>query len=171
MFLAALGLGLLGLYALVEALVGAMNVAATLVLSQNVMILRGVLLSEFVPAALLLAIGYVLVFHNTAVAAAMFPGMDVSSEPDAGSLPRVLVGLTGMLLLGMAIPGLIRAAFAYSMGRNFQSATSLALQLRGLIGSAVQGALAVYLILRPDRVLALWRHKPVDDDSAVSAGN
>jgi hypothetical protein len=161
--LSELGLGLLGVWALLQALVGFMNIAASIVIFPNPEALRSVLLAEAAPVALLLAVGYVLVFHNAAVATAIFP--DFGSKRDHNpDLTRVLTGIVGVLLLGVAIPGLIRAVFTLVALREFQSSSSRALQVREFVGFGAQAAFALFLIVRPERLLAiLQREEPAHD--------
>ena len=134
-----------------------MGIVATLTIFPGGGSPRNLLLAEAVPVALLLAVGYILVFHNAQVATAIFPEFGAASEHGSADLARILVCLAGVVLLGEAIPGLSSAVFSYFAVRDFQSASSRAMQVRGFIGSGVQLAFAVYLITRPERILAYLR--------------
>jgi hypothetical protein len=150
--LAQVGLGLIGVWALLDALNGFMTVAA---------FVRGeggpAMLSVAVPVLLLLGLSYVLVFHNSRLAATIAPEGDATVEHGTPDLARVLVALLGVMLLVQAIPRVLNAVLAYLAAGEYPDVSSRALPLRSFLGTAVQVAIALYLIVRPERLLDYLR--------------
>jgi hypothetical protein len=154
---ARIGLGLTGVWALLYAITGFMGIVATFTIFPGAVSPRTLLLAEAVPVALLLAVGYILVFHNAQVATAIFPEFGAASEHGSADLARILVCLAGVVLLGQVIPGVIGGVFSYFAARDFQDASTRALEVRASIGYVAQLAFALYLITRPGRILAYVR--------------
>ena len=155
--LAHVGLGLIGVWAL-------LSVVNTFV-SISLVVGSGeppgpMLLPVGVPVALLLGLSYVLVFHNSKLAAAIAPDAVSETPQGATDLARVLVALLGVHLFVVAIPSLLNHVVAFLAGGEFPQAPSGAGTLRYFIGSGVQAAIALYLIVRPERLLAFVR-RPV----------
>jgi hypothetical protein len=153
--LAQVGLGLIGVWALLDALRGFVTIAAIAGGS-----FRPLLLSIAVPVALLLGLSYVLVFHNAQLAATIAPDVRATSEHGTPDLARVLVALLGVLLLVQAIPGAISALLGFFAAGEFPERPSRVLPVRSFIGSGVQLAIALFLIMRPQRLLDYVR-RPV----------
>jgi hypothetical protein len=163
--LAELGLGLLGVVALLQALSGIVNIAATVgVFGGNMDSSGRLLFAIAVPVALLLGVGYILVFHNAQVATALFPDFAATTEEATPELARILVALTGVLLLGVAIPGAIAALYNFlfvpDLAPNQRFTSARVPRLRGLIEYGVQVWFALYLIMRPERLLEFLRRPP-----------
>jgi hypothetical protein len=150
--LAQVGLGLIGVWALLIALQGFMTLAVVAGASLGPM-----LLSIAVPVALLLALSYVLVFHNGQLVAAIAPDVRATSEHATPDLPRILVVLLGVLLLVQAIPGAISGLLAVLAAGEFPTMPSRAGPVRFFISSGLQLAIALFLIMRPERLLDFVR--------------
>ena len=158
--LAQVGLGIIGVLALVDALNGFMTFAAIFGQEST----RAVLISIGLPVALLLGLSYVLVFHNAQLAAAISPdaGATIDGSPD---LDRILIVLLGVFLLVQAIPGTLNGVLAYLAAGEFPNMTDRAGPLRGFIGHVVQIAIAIWLITRPERLLGYVRRpRPAETD-------
>jgi hypothetical protein len=153
--LAQVGLGLIGVWALLIALQGFMTLAVVAGASLGPM-----LLSIAAPVALLLGLSYVLVFHNGQLVAAIAPDDAAAREHGAPDLPRILVVLLGVLLLVQAIPGATSALLGLFAASEFPTMPSRARPVRLFIGSGVQLAIALFLIMRPQRLLDYVR-RPV----------
>lgn len=153
--LAQIGLGLLGVWALLTAVAEFVQIVA--VASASIAILT---LAEIVPMGLLLGLSYVLVFHNAKVATAIFPDIDGIADAEPHDLSRTLVALTGAMLLVRGTPSALNVILSYL------SVDSIDPTLRGrivrpLIGSLVPIGAGIYLIARPERLIAfLQRPSP-----------
>lgn len=152
--LARVGLGLIGVWALVDVLNGFMTFAAVVGSGEPP---GPVLLYLGVPVALLLGLSYVLVFHNAQLAATIAPDADAASEHGTPDLARILVALLGVMLLVQAIPRTLNAILLFFAAGEFPVAPPLAGPIRNFIGVAVQVAIAIYLIIRPDRLVEFVR--------------
>lgn len=151
-YLGRLGLALIGVYAFVIALSG----LTTLVAVASV----GLRFSSFaiaaVPMALIAVLSYMLVFHNDRVSAAILPDSDAAGEAGSSDLPRLLVVLVGTLVLIQSIPEALSTVLAYRAAAQFGASPRDGVVGR-LVGSAVQVAIALYLIVRPQRLLDFAR--------------
>lgn len=110
---------------------------------------------SLIPAVVLLGLSYGFVFHSKAIATRFLPEVVGASEvasPDAG---RVAVGLLGLFLLGVTIPRLFEFSASILRPELLQQDMAV-LQRFSLAGAASQLVLALWLIRRPDQVLALW---------------
>lgn len=164
--LARLGLGLLGVLALAQVLFGIVNlVTALAAFSDSAGRSRPALLLIGLPIAVLLGLSYVLMFHNASVAEVIFPDLDGAAGAGGPDLPRVLVGLLGVLVLAMALPQLVRAALTVVPGDPYLSREMVRSRVRDLAGYGLEALLALFLILRPQRVLALWHPASADGAS------
>jgi hypothetical protein len=145
------GLGLFGVWVLVQALFACIRVLASLQGFVN-WPRPGIAVAMVIPVVLLFALSYVLLLHNATVAQRLFPNLEDSAEPATPDLPRTLVGLLGVFLFCTAIPPLLQM-----IPRQVFNTETLVLERGALAGYAVQIALATFLILRPARVLELWQ--------------
>ena len=151
--LAQVGLGLIGVWAILDALwvfswIASMGDAGP----------RGAgLLVVAVPLALLLGLSYVLVFHNAQLAATIAPDAGAASEHGTPDLARILVALLGVLLLVQAIPRTLNAVLAFFAAGEFPVRPNLSGPIGSFIGDAIQVAIALYLIMRPDRLVEYVR--------------
>ena len=150
--LAQVGLGLIGVWVLLNALNGFMMFAAVFGASRGPM-----LFAIAVPVALMLGLSYVLVFHGSQLAAAIAPDVSAANQHGAPDLDRVLVVLLGVMLLVQAIPGTLSTVLGYLAAGEFQASPSRAVPARAFIGHGVQIAIALYLIVRPERLLEFVR--------------
>ena len=159
--LAQVGLGIIGVLALLDALNGFMTFAAVFGQEST----GAVLISIGLPVALLLGLSYLLVFHNSQLAAAISPDAGASSDRGSPDLARTLVVLLGVFLLVEAIPGTLNAVLAYLAAGEYPNMTDRAGPLRGFIGHVVQIVIAIYLITRPERLLHYVRRpRPAETD-------
>jgi hypothetical protein len=154
--LAHVGIGLIGVWALLTALSGLMMLSAVVGSGEPP---GPVLVSVGVPFALILGLSYVLVFHNAKLAEAIAPATVSDSPQGATDLARVLVVLLGVHLLVVAIPSVLNHVLTFLAAGEFRDPSSGG-PVRYFIGSVVQVVLAVYLIVRPDRLLEFVR-RPV----------
>lgn len=160
--LAQVGLGIIGVLALLDALNGFMTFAAVFGQEST----RAVLISIGLPVLLLLGLSYLLVFHNAQLAAAICPDSDATIERGStDDLARTLIVLLGVFLLVQAIPGTLNGVLAYLAAGEFPNMTDRAGPLRGFIGHVVQIVIAIYLIRRPERLLDYVRRtRPAETD-------
>lgn len=147
--LAQVGLGLIGVLALVYALNGLSTMAAMAVASQEPAFAFVV---AALPLAALAALSYVLVFHNVQIAAAIAPHTKATSESGTPDVGRILVVLLGVFLLVEAIPGALNAALTLRDLAEFGGSSRTAVTAH-LLSVVIQIAIALYLIVRPERLL------------------
>lgn len=159
--LAHVGLGLIGVWALVDALIVFLGIASTGdggPRGSDVLVVA-------VPLALLVGLSYVLVFANTQLAAAIAPDYRETSSRGAPDLAPILVALLGVLLLVQAIPITLNAILAFFAAGEFPAMPSRAPEVRKFIGLGAQDAVALYLIMRPGRLVEYVR-RPVSKQPA-----
>lgn len=153
--LAEIGLGLLGVWALLSAVATFVQIAGVVGAS-----LARVALAEVLPVALLLGLSYLLIFHNGKVATAIFPDVDTGSDArtdnDAPDLARTLVALMGVLLLVEATPSALNLVLNLISVGDADPAFRSQLRRR-LLGALVPIAAGVYLIARPGRLIEYLR--------------
>jgi hypothetical protein len=150
--LSQVGIGLVGIWVLVQALFASLRVMVNLQAFASGP-RPALAFAMVIPVVLLFGLSYVLLLHNATVAKRLFPSLEDPAEPATPDLPRTLVGLLGVFLLCTAIPPVVQLI----PGSQFSSAGTAALQLRALIGYALQVVVGIFLILRPARVLELWQ--------------
>jgi hypothetical protein len=92
--------------------------------------------------------------------AAIAPHDAAANEHGTPDLARILVALLGVLLLVQAIPGMISGLVAFFAAGEFPTMPSRAGPVRFFIGSGLQLAIALFLIMRPQRLLDYVR-RPV----------
>ena len=155
--LAHVGLSLLGVYALVQALVTFPSLvtwgSALMQFQQG----RAVLpLVTIAPFAALILIGCLLVTQPVTVARWLSPPSDPDSSPEVGiGLATFLFAAAGILIFASAIPDLIQAGLAYAAGG------SQGPSLPWLTGHVVRALLGLFLFFRPAAVLDFWQSKQV----------
>lgn len=159
--LAQIALGVLGVSALVNAINPLM--AVFMVVSSNEP--RSSLLVVGVPAFLLLALSYILVFHSSTLVAAIAPAAGTELMSAASDIPRVLVALMGVMMALQALPSGVNTVFnILAVAGDPQSVEKGALVPR-LIGLAADFGCALYLVIRPERFIAFLnrqRTEPVE---------
>lgn len=152
--LARVGLGLIGVWALMTAISGFMTFAYVVRSEPSSVLL-------LIPIALLVGLSYVLVFHNSRLAEAIAPDAGEGTESGAPDLARVLVVLLGVHLLVTAIPGVLSVALGLLSGGPFAPGMASGGALRVLLGPVSQSVIAGFLIARPERLLEFVRRAPV----------
>jgi hypothetical protein len=158
--LAQVGLGLLGVWALLAAATAFIQFGAVVAVGGARL---GV--AEVIPVALMLGISYLLLFHNAKVTLAIFPDVDTTPDRATFDISRTLVALTGVMLLVGAMPSLINT------GLNYFTAGAVDPTARGrlfarIVGLIVPIGAGLYLITRPERLLD-YLDRPVADDVPV----
>ena len=148
--LAQVGLGLIGVWALLDAL----RVFSGIVSMGDAGPRGSAILVVAVPLLLLLGLSYVLVFRSSSLAAAIAPDGHATSAHSAADIPRTLVVLLGVMLLAQAVPRLINIALAFLAAGEFPEGAPNSGLLRDFIASCVPFAIALFLTLRPERLLA-----------------
>ena len=153
-FLGRLGLALIGVYALIVAISGLTTLVAVASVSPQLSSLA----IAATPMALIAALSYVLVFQNDRVAAAILPDGDTAGEVGLSDLPRILVVLLGALVLIQSIPETLIALVGYVAAAQFGAAPRNGVAGR-LLGYAIQVGIALFLIMRPQRLLDVARRR------------
>jgi hypothetical protein len=154
--LAQVGLGLIGVWALLDALRVFSGIA-----SMGDEGPRGAgLLVVGVTLALFLGLSYVLVFRSAQLAATIAPDVGATNEHGPQDLARILIALLGVLLLAQAAPLTINAVLGFLAAGEYPDAWYRPGPLRSFIDSCVQLAIALFLIMRPQRLLEFVR-RPV----------
>ena len=149
--LSQLGLGLLGVWALIEALELFPQVAPLASLVTNNAGSRALAFGIIIPIVFLFGLSYLLVFHSEVVSRRLFPSFDLSSSDTSGLQARIAVGLLGVLVLALAIPHLVGYLIAL-----WARQVDTSLTVRELIAYAAQAALGVFLICRPQVLVGFW---------------
>jgi hypothetical protein len=115
------------------------------------------------PLLLLLGLSYVLVFRSSSLAAAIAPDGQATSAHSAADISRTLVVLLGVMLLAQSVPRLINIALAFLAAGEFPQGAPNNGLLRDFIASCVPFAIALFLILRPERLLAYVRRPQLEN--------
>ena len=149
------GLSLIGLYALAQALV-----LFPLLATRSIALLdvgrQGLLLVAVVtilPFGLLILLGAVLVANPAGVARRLWPA---SEEMPAVSeeLALLVFAATGVVVFARALPDLIdEAVWVVTTGHTGEA------RLQVLLGALVRAVLGLALFFRPREVLRFWRRK------------
>jgi hypothetical protein len=157
--LAQVGLGLLGVWALLSAVAVFVQIAGVVGVS-----FAPVALAEIIPVGLLLGLSYLLIFHNAKVATAIFPDVEATADHALPDCARTLVALTGVLLLVQATPGAVNTILIFLSDREIDP-TSRGQLIRRFIGSLVPIGSGIYLITRPGRFLE-YLQRPLPEHTA-----
>ncbi len=154
--LAQVGLGLIGVWALIDVLKLFAGIA-----SMADAVPRGsAILVVAVPLFHLLGASYVLVFRSSSLTAAIAPEGHAATQHGATDFSRTLVVLIGVLLLVQSLPILINIALAFLAAGEFPEGAPNSGLLRNFVSTGVQFAIASFLILRPERLLATIARTP-----------
>lgn len=145
--LAQVGLGLLGVWALLDAAALFVQIAGVVGGS-----LAPLVLAEIIPVVLLLGFSYLLIFHNAKVAAAIFPEAAGASDPAPSDLARVLVALTGVLLLVRAAPLAINGILTL-LSLSDAEPTARGDVVGRTVATLIPIGVGIYLLARPSRFL------------------
>ena len=156
---AQLGIGLLGVWALIGAVNGFTNILLTAASVQEVD--RTLLYAAGLPVVALFALSYVLFFHSGQLAAMIAPDASPASAPSE-DLSTILVVLTGVLLLVEGAPGAISLLFSTMAARGL-GGDAQAVLMRRLVSVAAQIGAALFLIVRPGRLLDFVYRQPSAD--------
>jgi hypothetical protein len=164
---AQVGIGLLGVWALLLAVSGFMN---ALLLGS----VSGApsFLTVGLPLLLMLALSYMLVFHSGQLASIIAPDVDAMTEQISTDVARTLVALVGVMLFVQTIPATVSTLLTLFVFRTDirASSSSGGMLARRVIDSGIETALALYLIMRPDRLLDyLRRSQPIAGEGGPSA--
>ena len=159
--LAQVGLGLLGIWALLTAsaifiqIIGiAGHALAPLAL-------------EVIPVGIMLGVSYLLIFHNAKVAAAIFPDIEAAAVHAPTDLARTLIALTGVFLLVEATPGVVNTILTFLFAGEIDDPRVRGQLIRRFIGSLVPIAAGIYLIARPGRLLE-YLQRPLPEQTAAA---
>lgn len=153
--LAQVGLGLIGVWALLDALrifAGVASMGDAAPQGRYILVVA-------MPLALLLGFSYVLVFRSGQLVSTIAPDAQSAAKHDSHDLPRILVMLLGVWLLVQATPVIVNQILAFVVAGEFPEAQQRAVISRALIGYAIQVAIALFLIMRPERLLAYARRQ------------
>ena len=145
--LAQVGLGLLGVWALLTAVETFIQIAGIVGVSR-----APLALAEVIPVGLMLGLSYLLIFHNAKVATAIFPDVEVATGHAPPDFSRTLIALAGVLVLVQAAPITVNAILNYfSVGQT--DPTLRGRLIERFVGSLVPIGAGIYLIARPERLL------------------
>lgn len=161
--LAQVGIGLIGVWALV----GAVETFAAVVFVAR----SGgpAMLAASASTVLLFGLSYLLVFRSAGIAAVIAPDVDADVDADSASasaspeLERTLIRVAAVLLLGLGVPGIVTGLLTFATTRGLTDAGASGIALRRFAGSAAQVAFALYLIARPERLLELAKRSAQPD--------
>src|SRR5712691_10534902 len=153
--LGQLGLSLVGLYALVQALVLFPSLATwgSVLLERD----QGAIAVSvtLVPCGLLVVLGVLLVAHPDSIARWMWRGMDrPESLPVPDELALLLLAICGILVFAAALPDLVTVTL-----RSLSTGGAEVPSLRWLAGQLVRALLVLFLFFLPRAVLDFWRRK------------
>ena len=159
------GLGLLGVSALIEALtlatISGLGSMANLPPDG-----RGIvaLLWALLGLLTLFAAGYALIVYNNRIARILLArsGTVDAVVPGVPDIRTILVGLFGVSLLVRALPVAIGAIGTALNLRPQGMYPVISYPLQQIIAMALQVGLGIYFVLRPARVLELWTPGPVE---------
>ncbi len=152
---AQLGLGLLGIWAFIDALLLFPQLATS---GAYLSLQRGLyapFIGMLLPFLVLLVLAYVLVFHTPTVAQRVLPLQETAEAEPHGDLAPVLVGLVGVWIFLGSLPGVLQT---WAVREGFQVAAGL--QLRSGIASGARALVGLAMILRPGIFADLWRARP-----------
>ncbi len=157
--LGQLGLSLVGVYALVHALVLFPSLAtwgSVLLERDQAAIAVSVTL---VPFGLLVVLGVLLVAHPESVARWIWRGKDrTETLPVTDELASLLLAICGILVVTAAFPDLLSVSL-----QSLSTGAPEGLRLRWLAGQLARAFLGMFLFLRPGVVLDFWRRKQPGD--------
>jgi len=150
--LGRLGVGLLGLWAFIQALLVFPRVATAVPFQYAEHGAYAALVAMALPFVLLLALSFLLVFRAAAVASRLLAPPDNEPTSPAPDLSCVLVGLVGLFILLNSLPGLLQA---WTIRTGFEVAVSL--RLRVWVASLAQAGVGLFMVLRPAVLVDLWQ--------------
>jgi hypothetical protein len=159
--LAQVGLGLIGVWALLDALrvfSGIVSMGADGPRGSAILVVAA-------PLLLLLGLSYVLVFRSSSLASAIAPEGQATNAHSAADISRTLVVLLGVMLLAQSVPRLINIALAFLAAGEFPEGAPNSGLLRDFIASCVPFAIALFLIMRPERLLSYAR-RPLTEQAS-----
>jgi hypothetical protein len=165
--IAQLALGITGIWALIYALSGFMGLASLLAFQGREAL--GAALLGVGPAAALFLVGYLLVFHNAPAARLIFPDFSDDDGLPSTEVSRLLVGLTGILVVGSAIPSLVSGVLGFAVAARLTGGGPRPSLVQGLMGRLVQTAFGVFLIMQPQLVLDFLNRPPRESPEPPAA--
>jgi hypothetical protein len=107
-----------------------------------------------VPLLLMLALSYVLVFHNARLAAAIMPDAAAAAVGGTHDVARVLVAVMGTMMVLQALPTAVNLVLNIFAAVGDPDAMPGGALRRHLIGMGLDLACALYLVFRPERFVA-----------------
>lgn len=156
--LAQIALGSLGVWALLEAVAIIASFFETVAASGGV---SGAALIVGVPTLILLGLSYVLVFHNAQLARALAPDDAAAVGLGTPDIARLLVALLGAMTVLQVLPRCVNLVLNIFAAAGDPDAVHGGGLYRALIGTGIELACALYLVMRPERFLAfLNRPRP-----------
>ncbi len=149
--IARLGLGLLGVFAAVLGVATFPNA----VLAANILSAEHgtayATLGVLLPFALIWVMSYYLVFRNLTLA--RYLSVPEEETPtDTSLLPRVVVGLVGILVVAWALPSLVTAFYLWATSQGGRPEA-----LRNMLPPVAQAVLGLMVAARPDAVVRWWK--------------
>ncbi len=147
--LAQVGLGLIGVWALLDALrlfSGIVAMGADGPRGSAILVIA-------VPLLLLLGLSYILVFRSSSLATTIAPAHS-TGEQGTANVSRTLVVLLGVMLLAQSVPALINIGLAFLAAGEFPEGAPNSGLLRNFVATAIPFAMSLFLIMRPGRLLA-----------------
>ncbi len=159
-----LGVGLLGVWAFIEALLVFPRVATAAPFQYAVHGAWAAFIAMLLPFVLLLALSYVLVFHADAVARRVLAPLELEPAAAPPELGPVAVGLVGLFFVLMSLPGILQAMM---VREGSQIAAGLRLRLGA--ASLAQAAVGLFMMLRPAILLGLWQPRHAAPPSGGAA--
>ena len=153
-----LGLGLLGVYVLVQALLLVSVLSPVVSVWVETRQIGTALIAVGLPFCLLLAMGCLLVMQPGAVARGLLGWSDTNDRTHlSGDISLLLVAMVGVLVFTGAVPGLLRWIPYVSPTAGLPSTGG---GWRALVPGAAQALLGLLLFFQPGAVLAFWeRHR------------
>ena len=165
--LAQLGLGLLG----VSALVNAVNIVAGVfesIAAEGASIPGAAILAVGAPTLVLLGLSYVLVFHNAPLAKVLVPDAEASVSGFMPDIARLLVALLGAMIALQTLPRCINLILNFLVAASDPTPAPTGSLIRGLVATGIELACALYLVMRPERFLA-FLNRPRSEPAEVTA--
>jgi hypothetical protein len=147
-----LGIGLLGVWAFIQALLVFPRVAATATFLSAQHGAYAALIAMALPFVLLLGLSYVLVFHAAGVARRVLSPLELEQAGPPADLGRVLVGLVGVFIFTGSLPSLVQVwVLAPDMAAP--------LRLQVWVASLAQATVGLVMVLWPVTLVNLWKSR------------
>jgi hypothetical protein len=152
---AQIALGITGIWALIYALSGFAGIAAFVMFQGSAGL--GTAMLQVAPSAVLLVLGYALVFHNAQAASVIFPVFGPASNDPLPDMSRLLVALTGVLIFGSSLAGLVGGLMSLLATAALPRGIARPSQIQTFTGRVVEAGFGLFLIMRPQWLLDYLR--------------